>query len=438
MDAAEYKHVVLGLIFLKYISDAFEEKHAALAAERRRAPTPRTPTSTAPTTSSGCRRRRAGRTCRPREAADHRQADRRRHGRHRARQPDAEGRAAEGLRPPRARQAAPRRADRPDRHDRPRRQGEPLARRARPRLRVLPHQFAAAEGKKGGQFYTPQCVVACSSRCSRPTRAASSTRAAARAACSSQSEKFVEAHGGRIGDVSIYGQESNHTTWRLAKLNLAIRGIDANIAWNEADTFHQTRHKDLKADYVIANPPFNDSDWGGDAPARRRALEVWRAARRQRELRLGAALPAPPRADRHRGLRAGQRQHVVAAVRRGRDPQGDRRGRPRRLHGGPARAALLLDADPGVPVVPGARQEERPRRRGKRMRNRSGETLFIDARKLGSMVDRVHRELTDDDIAKHHRDLPRWRGDGGGQVRGRRRVLQERDDRRDQRRTSTC
>jgi type I restriction enzyme M protein len=79
-----------------------------------------------------------------------------------------------------------------------------------------------------------------------------------------QSEKFVEAHGGRIGDVSIYGQESNHTTWRLAKLNLAIRGIDANIAWNEAGSFRQDAHKDLKADYVLANPPFNDSDWGGD------------------------------------------------------------------------------------------------------------------------------------------------------------------------------
>jgi type I restriction enzyme M protein len=77
-----------------------------------------------------------------------------------------------------------------------------------------------------------------------------------------QSEKFVEAHGGRIGDVSIYGQESNHTTWRLAKLNLAIRGIDARIA--RGDSFHADEHKDLKADYVLANPPFNDSDWGGD------------------------------------------------------------------------------------------------------------------------------------------------------------------------------
>jgi type I restriction enzyme M protein len=79
-----------------------------------------------------------------------------------------------------------------------------------------------------------------------------------------QSEKFVEAHGGRVGDISIYGQESNHTTWRLAKMNLAIRGIDGNLGAENADSFHRDLHKDLKANYVLANPPFNDSDWGGD------------------------------------------------------------------------------------------------------------------------------------------------------------------------------
>ena len=78
-----------------------------------------------------------------------------------------------------------------------------------------------------------------------------------------QSEKFVEAHGGRIGDISIYGQESNPTTWRLAKMNLAIRGIDSNLGTEHANSFHRDLHKDLKADYVLANPPFNDSDWGG-------------------------------------------------------------------------------------------------------------------------------------------------------------------------------
>src|SRR5262245_18176594 len=81
-----------------------------------------------------------------------------------------------------------------------------------------------------------------------------------------QSEKCIECHGGRIGDISVYGQESNPTTWRLAKMNLAIRGIDNNLGAEAADSFHRDQHKDLKADYVMANPPFNDSDWGGERP----------------------------------------------------------------------------------------------------------------------------------------------------------------------------
>jgi len=102
-----------------------------------------------------------------------------------------------------------------------------------------------------------------------------------------QSEKFVEAHGGKIGDISIYGQESNHTTWRLAKMNLAIRGIDGNLGQEHADTFHRDLHPDLKANYVIANPPFNDSDWGGerlredkrrkyDSPSLESMRPIWR------------------------------------------------------------------------------------------------------------------------------------------------------------------
>ena len=118
-------------------------------------------------------------------------------------------------------------------------------------------------GKEAAASSTrPRTWCACSSKCSRPTRAGCTTPAAAQAACSCRSEKFIEAHSGKIGDMSIYGQESNYTTWRLAKMNLAIRGIDAQIA--HGDTFHNDQHPDLKADYVLANPPFNDSDWRGD------------------------------------------------------------------------------------------------------------------------------------------------------------------------------
>src|SRR5439155_10703963 len=88
-----------------------------------------------------------------------------------------------------------------------------------------------------------------------------------------QSEKFVESHGGRIGDIAIYGQESNYTTWRLAKMNLAVRGIDADIRWNNEGSFHKDELKDLRFDYVLANPPFNISDWGGARPP----LEIWPA-----------------------------------------------------------------------------------------------------------------------------------------------------------------
>ncbi len=123
--------------------------------------------------------------------------------------------------------------------------------------------FASAEGKKGGQFYTPQCIVRVLVTMLAPYRGRVYDPCCGSGGMFVQSEKFVEAHGGRIGDISIYGQDSNPTTWRLAKMNLAIRGIDANLGAEWADTFHRDLHKDLKADYVLANPPFNDSDWGG-------------------------------------------------------------------------------------------------------------------------------------------------------------------------------
>ena len=130
-------------------------------------------------------------------------------------------------------------------------------------------QFASAEGKKGGEFYTPRCVVKLLVEMLEPYRAACTTLAAAPRACSCSRCEFIRAHangngnGGKAkADISIYGQESNYTTWRLARMNLAIRGIDGQIA--HGDTFHNDRHPDLKADFILANPPFNVSDWGGE------------------------------------------------------------------------------------------------------------------------------------------------------------------------------
>jgi type I restriction enzyme M protein len=124
-------------------------------------------------------------------------------------------------------------------------------------------QFASAEGKKGGQFYTPRCVVEVLVNMLEPYKGRVYDPCCGSGGLFVQSEKFVEAHGGKIGDISIYGQESNPTTWKLCKMNLAIRGIDGNLGAKNADSFRSDLHKDLKADYILANPPFNVSDWGG-------------------------------------------------------------------------------------------------------------------------------------------------------------------------------
>src|ERR1051325_11182610 len=125
-------------------------------------------------------------------------------------------------------------------------------------------QFANAEGKKGGQFYTPASVVKVIVEIIAPHKGKVYDPCCGSGGMFVQSEKFVESHGGRIGDIAIYGQESNFTTWRLAKMNLAVRGIDADIRWNNEGSFHKDELKDLRFDYILANPPFNISDWGGE------------------------------------------------------------------------------------------------------------------------------------------------------------------------------
>ncbi len=126
-------------------------------------------------------------------------------------------------------------------------------------------QFALAEGKKGGQFYTPRCVVELLVEMLEPYKGRVFDPCCGSGGMFVQSEKFVLEHQGRINDISIYGQESNQTTWRLCKMNLAIRGIDSSqVKWNPEGSFLNDAHKDLKADFVLANPPFNDSDWSGE------------------------------------------------------------------------------------------------------------------------------------------------------------------------------
>ena len=245
---------------------------------RRAAPTPRTRTSTAPSASSGCRPRQLDVALGAGQAVHHRQDRGRRHGWHRARQPGAQGRAPKDY----ARPALDKT-----------RLGQLIdlisniqvgdqASRAKDVLgRVYEYflsQFASAEGKKGGEFYTPRCVVKLLVQMLEPYRGRVYDPCCGSSGMFVQSVEFIRAHASGNGnggsgngakaprgskpDISIYGQESNYTTWRLAKMNLAIRGIDGQIG--HGDTFHNDRHPDLKADFILANPPFNISDWGGE------------------------------------------------------------------------------------------------------------------------------------------------------------------------------
>jgi len=413
MDAAEYKHVVLGLIFLKYISDAFEERHVALAADKKGGADPEDQDEY----------RAENIFWVPKEA-------RWSFLQGRAKQPTIgkhldDAMAAIERDNPALKGVLPKDFSRPALDKQ--RLGELIdliakiglgdkENRSRDVLgRVYEYflgQFASAEGKKGGQFYTPQCVVRVLVEMLAPYKGRVFDPCCGSGGMFVQSEKFVEAHGGRIGDVSIYGQESNHTTWRLAKLNLAIRGIDANIAWNEAGSFHQDAHKDLKADYVIANPPFNDSDWGGD--------------RLREDVRWKHGLPPAGNANfawvqhfLHHLAPAGVAGFVLANGSLSSQQSGEGEIRKAMVE------ADLVDcmvALPGqlfystqIPVCLWFLARDKKNGlggRGKKMRNRSGQTLFIDARKLGTMIDRVHRELTGDDIHSIAETYHQWRGDG--------------------------
>jgi len=267
LDAAEYKHVVLGLIFLKYISDAFEERQQQVLAEVDEGADPEDPDEY----------RAENVFWVPPEARwAHLQSS--------AKQPtigkvvdeamvaiERDNSSLKGVLPKDyARSALDKQ-----------RLGELIdliakigmgdaENRSKDILgRVYEYflsQFASAEGKKGGQFYTPRCVVRVLVAMLAPYKGRVFDPCCGSGGMFVQSEKFVAAHGGRIGDISVYGQESNPTTWRLAKMNLAIRGIDGNLGKEHADSFHRNLHKDLRADYVLANPPFNDSDWGGAGP----------------------------------------------------------------------------------------------------------------------------------------------------------------------------
>jgi type I restriction enzyme M protein len=423
MDAAEYKHVVLGLIFLKYISDAFEEQHAKLEAERAIGADPEDPDEY----------RALSIFWVPPEA-------RWQHLKAQARQPTIgqlvdDAMAGIERDNPALKGVLPKDYARPA-LDKTRlgqlidlisniKVGDEAARAKDVLGRVYEYflsQFASREGKKGGEFYTPRCVVKLLVEMLEPYQGRVYDPCCGSAGMFVQSVEFIRAHasgngnGGRArADISIYGQESNYTTWRLAKMNLAIRGIDGQIAFG--DTFHDDRFPDLKADFILANPPFNISDWGGE---RLKDDKRWQYG-------------APPASNAnfawvqhivHHLAPAGVAGFVLANGSMSSNQSGEGEIRKNLIE------ADLVDCMVALPgqlfystQIPAclwflARDKsKRPspfgRGAGGEGRDRRGEVLFIDARKMGRMVDRTHRELTDEDIARIANTYHAWRGNVG-------------------------
>jgi len=267
-------------------------------------------------------------------------------------------------------------------------------------------QFAGAEGKRGGEFYTPRSVVRLLVEMLEPYKGRVYDPCCGSGGMFVQSEKFVREHGGRIGDIAIYGQESNYTTWRLAKMNLAVRGIDAKIGWNNEGSFHKDELKDLKADFILANPPFNVSDWGGD--------------RLREDARWKFGVPPVGNANYawlqhiHHHLTPNGMAGVVLA-------NGSMSSR-QSGEGGIRRAMVEGDVVDCMIALPGQLFYStqipaclwflaRNKNPGD-WRDRRGTVLFIDARKLGQMVDRTRKEFSDEeDIAKIAGTYHAWRGE---------------------------
>ncbi|MEX2494743.1 MAG: class I SAM-dependent DNA methyltransferase [Woeseia sp.] len=404
MDASEYKHVVLGLIFLKYISDAFEEQHARLHAERDQGADPEDPDEY----------RALNIFWVPPEA-------RWSHLKAQARQATI-GQLVDDAMTAIERDNATLKGVLPKDYARPALDKQRLGQlidmisniqvgdeeaRAKDVLgRVYEYflsQFASAEGKKGGEFYTPRCVVKLLVEMLEPYKGRVYDPCCGSSGMFVQSEEFIAAHGGRLTDISIFGQESNYTTWRLAKMNLAIRGIDGQIG--HGDTFHNDRHPDLKADYILANPPFNISDWGGERLKDDKRWQYGTPPARNANFAWVQHIV-------HHLAPAGVAGFVLANGSMSSNQSGEGEIRKNLIE------ADLVDCMVALPgqlfystQIPACLWFLARDRKNGKFRDRRGQTLFIDARKLGSLVDRTHRELNDEDVARIANTYHAWRGE---------------------------
>ena len=419
MDASEYKHVVLGLIFLKYVEDAFEERRGVLREEL--AADGLTGAATEELLESRDEYTAEGVFWVPAEA---------RWGylRERAKQPEI-GKLIDNamdlieLDNPSLRGVLPKTYARPALDVR--RLGELVDLISGIGLGAAEHRekdilgrvyeyflgrFASSEGKGGGEFYTPRAVVKLLVEMIEPYSGRVYDPCCGSGGMFVQAERFIEAHGGQRNDIAVYGQELNDTTWRLAKMNLAIRGIDADLGPRWGDSFREDLHSDLKADYILANPPFNISDWGGD--------------QLRDDVRWKYGVPPVGNAN-YAWL-----QHMVSHL----SPRGVAgvvlaNGSPSSQQSGEGEIRQrMIEADlveciiaiPGqlfystqIPATLWFLNRDKTPGGVRGWRDRRGEALFIDARKLGVMVDRTHRELTDDDLARVAGTYHAWRGQPG-------------------------
>ena len=415
MEPSDYKHIALGLIFLKHISDSFEAKHAELSTEYPEGA--EDPDEYLAENIFWV----------PKEARwSHLQA--------KARQPDI-GKIIDDAMLAIEKVNPSLKGVLPKEYARPALSaimlGELIDLIANIRLendksrdvlgRVYEYflgQFAGSEGKRGGEFYTPRSVVKTMVEMLQPYKGRVYDPCCGSGGMFVQSERFVETHEGRVGDIAIYGQESNHTTWRLCRMNLAVRGIDAEIKWNSEGSFHKDELPDLRADYVLANPPFNISDWGGE--------------RLREDVRWKYGVPPKGNANfgwlqhiLHHLSPTGTAGVVLANGSMSSTQSGEGEIRKAMIEGEVIDCMIAL---PGqlfystqIPVCLWflVRDKSNGVARDKKLRDRRGEILFIDARKLGHMVDRTRREFTDEDIAQIADTYHAWReGDGYEDVAG--------------------
>ena len=399
MDAAEYKHVVLGLIFLKYVSDSFEEKYQALLEE-----------------GYGDEEDRDEYLADnifwvPKEA---RWSEIQKHATnadigsvidHAMETLENENNTLKGVLTKNYSRAE---------LDKTRlgelvtlftniEVGSTAAQERDVLGRVYEYflsKFASAEGKLGGEFYTPSCIVRTLVEMIEPFEGQILDPACGSGGMFCQSARFVKEHQGNIRDISIFGQESNPTTWKLAKMNLAIRQLEANLGRHNADSFHDDQHKTLKANYILANPPFNVSDWGGE--------------RLQDDIRWKYGIPPVGNANfawlqhmiHHLSPAGGVCGTVLANGSLSSNTSNEGNIRKNMIIGDVVECIVAMPGQlfysTGIPVSLWIL------RKGKTEQSQN-KVLFIDARKLGHMIDRKVRELSEDDIRKIADIYQNWR-----------------------------